>query len=930
MTQFILALAITLFLLNRLRSQRTPSLLLLTAFFAPMTVFSGLLVFNAALLPFPRLLTVFAENAFLGLALAGLNGFAYHFPKRYPQHKWEMRIVLTLSLAYFFWEVGFMIFRYTSLLGQGDVFIRPALVAYSVPIITLFAPLACLRQALAADPRPVAWWRKLWKPEGKDAQGARNFALVLGILVVLGIINALVFFGLSLTVIHAIISIGILITYWLFANNYVNFIPGSVDVASRLSILVLTLFLALLGTLGLLIAPSYIATYQPDLPDHQTLRFTPSDTGGYDVSEVDFHFESALGEKVRAHDPDENGNQRVEFTFPFYGKTHTEAYVTYYGAISLGQPFNNLNLQSDAARAPTLFPLVISLTPDPVEEDSGLYIRREPERLIVTWNRMLAHSQPETRYTFQSILYANGIFEFTYNGLPHPILFNPNAVPTDYPLLRGVVAGRGELLYELPGSMDAPADLVTLSRAGASPLLENHLLAFRRHLHTFMLPVAWVVIGGSLLILLLIPLLLHSSIARPLEALTAGVRRMGTGELNVTIPVQSEDEIGFLTQSFNTMSGELNTLITNLEFCVATRTVQLTEANHALQKSQKFFEELFEASPDAILAINPQGNIKQVNTQVETMFGYSRAKLIGQPIEVVIPARFAASHLPKRAAHLAKPSARAMGDATALFGCRKDGSEFPVDIRLSPVEFTEGQLTLVVVRDISARVELEQSLQQAQAELLNQQLSAAGLEERQHLARNLHDTLIQSIHSLVLFSETLTAAIEKNNLERAKQIVGRVQESARQSHKETRLMLYELQAPGQKKNVNLMRDLEERLTKVENHAGILSEIIQNGSLEHIPASWHENLYWIAIEALNNALKHAQAHKMQILIHATPQRLEMEVVDDGRGFVPGHTLSGGMGLENMRVRARLLGGELTIESELLKGTRVRFCAEIREK
>ncbi|HSQ39339.1 MAG TPA: ATP-binding protein, partial [Anaerolineales bacterium] len=188
--------------------------------------------------------------------------------------------------------------------------------------------------------------------------------------------------------------------------------------------------------------------------------------------------------------------------------------------------------------------------------------------------------------------------------------------------------------------------------------------------------------------------------------------------------------------------------------------------------------------------------------------------------------------------------------------------------------------------------------------------------------------LSQSIHSLVLFSETLTAAIEKNNLERAKQIVERVQESARQSHKETRLMLYELQAPGRERSVNLMRDLEERLTKVENRSGIPSQIIMDGSPDHIPAGWHENLYWIAMEALNNALKHAQARKMQILIHSSPQQLKLEVVDDGRGFVPGHTLTGGMGLENMSARAQLLGGELTVESEPLKGTRVRFRAEIK--
>jgi diguanylate cyclase (GGDEF)-like protein/PAS domain S-box-containing protein len=607
----------TLFLLNRLRSQRVPSLLLLTAYFASMTVFSGLLIFNASLLPYPRILTVFAENAFLGLALAALIAFAYHFPQRYPQHKWEMRILLALSLIYFFWEVGFMIFRYASLFRDGNVFIRPPLVAFSIPIVILFAPIAFLRQTLAADPRPVAWWRKLWKPEGKGARGARNFALVFTVSFVLGIANALVFFGLPLAVIHAIISIGILIVFWLIANNYINFIPGSVNVASRMSILMLTIFLALLGTLGWLISPSFIATFQPDLKDHQTLRFTPNAAGAYDVSEADFHFESALGEKVDTQTSGEDGSPRVEITFPFYGETYTEAYMTYSGIVSLGQPFRGLNLQADAARVPALFPLVVALGPNPAERDSGLYVRQEPERVVVTWNRLLS-SQPGASYTFQTILYADGTFEFTYNGLPQFILFAPNISPADNPLLRGAVAGRGEPWYQLPAGMEHPADLVAISRAGASPLLQNYLLAFRLYLHNFMEPVAWVVIGGSLFILLAIPLILRSSIGRPLEALTSGVQRMEAGKMDITIPVQTEDEIGFLTGAFNSMSSALDDHVRNLETRVAERTADLQNANDALRKLLIAVEQ----SPSAIIITNPQAEIEYVNAAFTLSTGY--------------------------------------------------------------------------------------------------------------------------------------------------------------------------------------------------------------------------------------------------------------------------------------------------------------------
>lgn len=438
-----------------------------------MLAFSGLLVLNASLLPYPRLLTVFAENVFLGLALVGLNGFAYHFPERYPQHKWEMRIALALSLAYFFWEVGFMIFRYIALLGQGKVFIRPALVAASIPILFLFALFASIRQTLAANPRPVTWWRKLWKPEGKGANGAHNFALVFVIPVALAIVNALIFLGLPLSVIHAIVSVGILIILWAFTTTYINFMPGSMNVASRLSILMLTILLALAGLIGWLIAPYYIETFQSNLRERQTLRFIPNAAGGYDVSGVDFDFERALGEKY---------TQQVAFTFPFYGETYTEIHVSPAGAIGLGQypPLNNL--QAPTACAPMIFPLLLDLISNPAVPDSGLYVRQAPERLIVTGNRMLNPSRPQASYTFQTILYADGTFEFTYDDMPQHILFQPNAVPMDNPWMRGAVAGHGEPLHE--PSASGAVDLIALSQNGDSPLLENFLLVFRRYLHT--------------------------------------------------------------------------------------------------------------------------------------------------------------------------------------------------------------------------------------------------------------------------------------------------------------------------------------------------------------------------------------------------------------------------------------------------------------
>jgi PAS domain S-box-containing protein len=209
-------------------------------------------------------------------------------------------------------------------------------------------------------------------------------------------------------------------------------------------------------------------------------------------------------------------------------------------------------------------------------------------------------------------------------------------------------------------------------------------------------------------------------------------------------------------------------------------------------------------------------------------------------------------------------------------------------------------------------------------------LKLTAREERQRLARDLHDSVNQSIHSLVLFSETLFSTLEKNNIDRARQIAGRLQESARQALKETRLLLYEIQSSGSERKINLIQDLETRLATVERRAGVKAQIIQEGSLEYCPQAWSENLFWISIEAMNNALKHSQSRSMKIIIRCSPQHVELEVVDDGIGFDPERVRMGGMGMRNMRERANLLHGNLEIYSMPGRGSRVRFIAEIKEE
>ena len=120
-------------------------------------------------------------------------------------------------------------------------------------------------------------------------------------------------------------------------------------------------------------------------------------------------------------------------------------------------------------------------------------------------------------------------------------------------------------------------------------------------------------------------------------------------------------------------------------------------------RTQELFEKLFDLSPDAVIVSDPEGRIAEASVQAERLFGYARAELLGKPVEILVPKRFRHSHPTHRSNYGAHPRVRPMGDGLELYGCRKDGTEFPVEIMLSPVETSGGTVVLSVIRDITER-----------------------------------------------------------------------------------------------------------------------------------------------------------------------------------------------------------------------------------
>jgi signal transduction histidine kinase len=212
------------------------------------------------------------------------------------------------------------------------------------------------------------------------------------------------------------------------------------------------------------------------------------------------------------------------------------------------------------------------------------------------------------------------------------------------------------------------------------------------------------------------------------------------------------------------------------------------------------------------------------------------------------------------------------------------------------------------------------------ARLMKQAEIAAVVQERQRLARELHDSVTQLLYSQVLFAGAGLKVLHQGDSSLAEQHLARIDQAAQQALKEMRLLVYQLR-PSDYLDEGLVGALERRLQAVENRTSLNARLIIEGKL-NLDEAEEVALYRIAEEALNNTLKHAQAHSVSITLHGLDSRVILEIVDDGIGFDPRKAASsGGVGLSSMRERTSALGGQIEIHSQPGKGTHILVKIEV---
>lgn len=236
-----------------------------------------------------------------------------------------------------------------------------------------------------------------------------------------------------------------------------------------------------------------------------------------------------------------------------------------------------------------------------------------------------------------------------------------------------------------------------------------------------------------------------------------------------------------------------------------------------------------------------------------------------------------------------------------------------------------GQIISTTLGRLFTLEALESQLSLQRTRLIEQTEQAAAMQERQRLARELHDSVAQLIYSQVLFAGAGLKVLKNGDQSLGEEYLHRIHHVAQQALKEMRLLVFELR-PSETLEEGLQKAIERRLESVEKRSNLTVKFDVDESL-NLDTSREIALYYIAMEALNNIVKHSGANDVSVSIRAEKPGIRMIVADNGCGFDPSsvnHTA--GMGLVNMQDRANAVGARLEIISEMGKGTRIEVSLE----
>ncbi|WP_322857807.1 PAS domain-containing sensor histidine kinase [Mycobacterium shigaense] len=324
------------------------------------------------------------------------------------------------------------------------------------------------------------------------------------------------------------------------------------------------------------------------------------------------------------------------------------------------------------------------------------------------------------------------------------------------------------------------------------------------------------------------------------------------------------------------------------------------------QRAETMFHGLLESAPDAMVIVASDGRIMLANARTDQMFGYSREELIGCTVEVLIPPQFRGDHERHRADFFAELVPRQMGVGLQLWGQRRDGSEFPIEVSLSPLRTDQGVLVSAAIRDVTEQLALRSQLADARAE-------TEVFAERERIAGDLQDHALQRVFAVGL---ALEGTIPRARSPEVQQRLSAAVDDLHGVVQDFRNAIFGLRVgpsdtPGLRQRLDdVINELSQDLATTVQYKGPLS-VVEPALAEHAEA--------VLKEAIGNAVKHSGASRLIVAIDVADD-LRIDVADNGRG-IPDHVV--GTGLSGLRKRAEAAGGTLSVRADPGGGTRLRW-------
>ncbi len=334
----------------------------------------------------------------------------------------------------------------------------------------------------------------------------------------------------------------------------------------------------------------------------------------------------------------------------------------------------------------------------------------------------------------------------------------------------------------------------------------------------------------------------------------------------------------------------------------------------ALRDSEARFRQVAQSANDGVVSVDSDGNIVFWNSRAESIFGYGEAEVLGHNFRELLPPAYRDRHYLQVDSDRDSDERLLQGSTVELQAVKKDGAEFPVEMSMATWKMGEETYCTGIIRDITDRKLAEETLVQQMREL-------AVLEERNRMAREIHDTLAQGFTGIVLQLEAAEQVLDEDHDEVTSHL-GTAKGLARESLQEARRTVWGL-VPHALQQQSLVAALQERVGQLNSTGNGTASFSTLGTPRALSVDAQVTLLRICQESLTNVSRHSGATEVEVTLSFQADSVGLKVSDNGVGFDRASPTvedgAGGFGLMGMDQRARQLGASFTIDSRKGRGT-----------